>query len=116
MLHAVDAAGPEVARIIGRALRSHDGHLDPVGDLWLFWRLCRHAAESLPAPLVRITIGAGPGYRGIAATLTDAGRDVLAGRTNAATLNGLDDFVAGVHLSSAEGRVVFRRAEDVPAT
>ena len=95
---------------------SRGGRIPGAGDVWLFGRLCRHAADTLPVPLVAVTVGAGPGYRGTTATLTDPGRDVLAGRANAVTLNGIDDFVAGVHLSSAEGRVFFRPAKHLPAT
>ena len=42
-------------------------------------------------------------------SLTDAGREVLAGRASALALNGLDDWVCGVHLQSSVGPVWFRR-------
>jgi len=33
-------------------------------------------------------------------TLTDAGHEVLTGRANAIDLNGIDDWILGVHLVS----------------
>jgi len=43
--------------------------------------------------------------------VTEAGIDVLDGRANAVALNGIDDWVCGVHLSSEENRVWFREGD-----
>ena len=44
-----------------------------------------------------------------AAVLTDAGESVLAGHANAVELNGIDDWVLGVHLDSENGSVWYRK-------
>jgi hypothetical protein len=41
--------------------------------------------------------------------LTDAGESVLATRTNAVELNGIDDWILGVHLDSKRGSVWYQR-------
>jgi hypothetical protein len=41
--------------------------------------------------------------------LTETGGAVLAGRANAVELNGIDDWVLGVHLDSASGSVWYRK-------
>jgi hypothetical protein len=43
--------------------------------------------------------------------LTQYGEAVLAGKGNAVEWNGIDDWVAGVHLNSRNGRVWFRREQ-----
>ena len=48
-------------------------------------------------------------------TITDAGRAVLNGEANAVALNGIDDWVAGVHLDSKAGRVWFHRDGELVA-
>lgn len=42
--------------------------------------------------------------------LTEAGESVLAGRANAEGLNGIDDWVLGVHLDSERGSVWYQKA------
>jgi hypothetical protein len=41
--------------------------------------------------------------------LTESGKDVLAGRLNFVTVNGIDDWVCGIHLDSVAGHVWFQR-------
>jgi hypothetical protein len=41
--------------------------------------------------------------------LTEAGEAVLAARANAVELNGIDDWILGVHLDSERGSVWFRK-------
>jgi len=70
---------------------------DLAGDGYLFWRLRRMSAPEVTQPLVTL---AGDPYnmRDCEVTLTDAGHEVLAGRANAIDLNGIDDWLLGVHL------------------
>ena len=42
-------------------------------------------------------------------TLTQTGSAVLECSVNAVTLNGIDDWVGGIHLNSATGDVWFQR-------
>ena len=41
--------------------------------------------------------------------LTDAGESVLAAEANAVDLNGIDDWILGVHLDSGRGSVWYQR-------
>jgi hypothetical protein len=43
--------------------------------------------------------------------LTPLGEAVLAGGQNLVELNGIDDWVAGIHLDSAAGRVWYRSGD-----
>jgi len=47
--------------------------------------------------------------RGCEVALTETGDAVLAGRANAVKLNGIDDWVLGVHLDAAHGSVWYRK-------
>jgi hypothetical protein len=42
-------------------------------------------------------------------TVTETGKAVLNGGVNAVRLNGIDDWVGGIHLDSAGGEVWFQR-------
>jgi hypothetical protein len=93
---------PWLATVLAHTLLRAFDDLDCVGDLYLAARLRRLAGGE--HPLVTLS------GRGSAATaiLTDAGREVLAGRTSAIALIGLDDWVGGVHLQSSVGPLWFR--------
>jgi hypothetical protein len=48
-----------------------------------------------------------------ASIVTDAGARALAGKANFVDLNGIDDWIGGVHLESSKGSVWFRRGDIV---
>jgi hypothetical protein len=109
LLASTQNDGPTVARVIASSMKAfffEDN--DCVGDDWLFWRL-RHLADPTPPhPAVtlsgeRITI------RGTEARLTPAGERFLNAESNFVELNGIDDWVAGVHLDSRVGDVWFHQ-------
>lgn len=112
LLESVGVAGPSMARTIGHVIAtSYDSHYpDAIGDMVLFERLLHLGDPRLPTPAVRLE-GEGPMYRCRTVALTDAGRDFLEGRRNFVEENGIDEWVAGVHLSSKAGRVWFRAGE-----
>ena len=91
------------AELVGRALRANETWLDPVGDLVLLGRLRHLADPALPRPALAA--------RGEDLVLTGFGEDVLAGRKNFTEHNGIDAWVAGVHLDAAAGRVWFRQGD-----
>jgi hypothetical protein len=100
--------GPASARIVAYTLGYESDGPDQVGDGYLFARLRRLGDPALRHPLLtlsgnRVRIG------GTRVILTDAGLAVLAGRANFVALNGIDEWVGGIHLDSASGRVWFRR-------
>jgi hypothetical protein len=112
-LHWIRRAAPSATRIIGQVLadgfdaaRAGTGGLDPCGDIWLFHRILRLGDPTLPEPAIEIG-GSRKEYRNTTVNLTPFGERVLAGEANFVDRNGIDDWVAGVHLRSDEGRVWF---------
>jgi hypothetical protein len=99
--------GPRVTRVIGHTM-GYNFDADLVGDAYLFSRLRRLGDSDLAHPLVTLS-GDPTSMRECAVALTDAGESVLGGRANAIELNGIDDWVLGVHLDSQHGTVWYRK-------
>jgi hypothetical protein len=55
--------------------------------------------------------GSGKSFGGTRIRLTQAGEAFLSGRSNFVEVNGIDEWVAGVHLDSKAGNVWFRDGE-----
>jgi hypothetical protein len=113
ILHWVRRDPPKAARIIGEVLgeifaaaRAGTGGLDLCGDVWLFQRILRLGDPSLREPAIEIQ-GSRTQYRNTSLRLTAFGERVLDGKANFVDVNGIDDWVAGVHLQSDAGRVWF---------
>jgi hypothetical protein len=99
--------GPRAARIIGHTLgNNYDS--DRVGDGYLFSRLRGLASSDLARPLVTMS-GDPYDMRNCEVVLTDTGESVLAGQANAVELNGIDDWILGVHLDSERESVWYQR-------
>ena len=86
--------------------------LDSVGDLYLYYRLRNLAQPNLAEPLMMATSLDAP-MRFTEYTLTDFGAAVLAGKRNTIDVNGIDDWVCGVHLSSNAGDVWVREGDAI---
>ena len=99
--------GPKVTRVIGETA-GLNFDADLVGDPYLFWRLRRLGASDLAHPLVALS-GDPYNMRDCEVAITEVGELVLAGRANAIELNGIDDWVLGVHLDSSQGSVWYRK-------
>lgn len=99
--------GPRAARVIGEVM-GVNFDADLVGDGVLFSRLHDLASPDLPHPLVTLS-GETYNIQKCQVALTDAGESVLAGHANAVELNGIDDWVLGVHLDSQTGSVWYRK-------
>ena len=80
--------------------------MDLCGDVWLFQRILRLGAPSLREPAIEIA-GSRTQYRDTTLRLTPFGERVLDGKANFVDVNGIDDWVAAVHLQSETGRVWF---------
>lgn len=107
--------GPSVAKVIGYTLTHDMGYPDCVGDGYLFARL-RHLADSnLPHPFLSLT-GSGISIRGSEVMLTHDGAKALAGKANFVELNGVDEWIGGVHLESRQGSLWFRRDDTLVTT
>ena len=95
--------GPRAARIIGEVM-GQNFDADLTGDAVLFSRLHNLASPHVSHPLVTLTDDIND-IRKCQVALTSAGESVLAGKSNAVVLNGIDDWVLGVHLDSRSGSV-----------
>jgi hypothetical protein len=107
LLRCAQERGPKVVRVIAEAL-GDNFDADLVGDGFLFSRLLRLGGAELAHPLVTIS-GDSTTMRGCEVVLTDAGQSVLAGHANAVELNGIDDWILGVHLDSRRGPVWYHK-------
>jgi Domain of unknown function (DUF1835) len=108
LLRLVAEKGPTAVKVIGYTMARTIDWLDWVGDVQLFSWLKNLGAPSLPQPLVSLT-GNREDVRETEVYLTDTGKSVLAGEVNSVKLNGIDDWVGGIHLDSAADRVWFQR-------
>lgn len=77
---------------------------DWISDVYLFSRLRHLGNPSLSHPLISLT-GDTSTWKDATVELTEVGREVLAGRANFIDLAGIDEWVGGIHLDSAGGRV-----------
>lgn len=115
LLYTVEK-GPRATQIVGHTMAHDWTQPDWPGDLYLYSRLQRLGAPGIAHPLVILSPPNKP-MRETMIAIADAGRAVLNGEANAVELNGIDDWVAGVHLDSKAGRVWFYRdGELVPAS
>jgi hypothetical protein len=80
---------------------------DTVGDIYLFGRLRQLADPDLALPPLVISSDQSS-CRGCEVRLTEAGEAFLDGRMNFVKENGIDDWVAGVHLNSQTREVWYR--------
>jgi len=108
LLKKTREVGPKAARVIGYTI-GDNFDADLVGDSYLFSRLRRLADPELSHPLIAMS-GDSNIMRACDVVLTDAGESVLAGRANAVELNGIDDWILGVHLDS-RSRPMWYRSE-----
>jgi hypothetical protein len=112
LLKLSKAHGPKVATVITHAIIGNAEHLDPVGDIYLLARLRGLADPALPHPALSLA-GDSFSIRGCEVRVSAAGEDVLAGRKNFVEVNGVDDWVGGVHLDSRAAVMWFRRGEEL---
>lgn len=110
LLQDVREFGPKANRVVGSTM-GHDFEFPEwMADAYLFERLRRLGDSTLPRPLLTLS-GDMRTLRGTAVHLTRHGEDVLAGKANAVDWNGIEDWIAGVHLDSRSGRVWFHEKD-----
>jgi Domain of unknown function (DUF1835) len=98
--------GPRAVQVIVQSMRDSWHEEDWVGDNWLWWRLKRLADPALPHPAVAVT-GDGTTMARTEVHLTSTGGRIVNAESNFLALNGIDDWVGGVHLDSRAGNVWF---------
>lgn len=111
LLRNVQEHGPRAITPIGRTLIASSGH-DLWNDAWLFSRLLHLGSKNLPAPALDLS-GDTATMRTCEARLTEVGSRLLSQELNFVDLNGIDDWVLGVRLDSAQGSVWFRTADSL---
>lgn len=112
LLAAVSNAGSDAFTVIGGAIGANHHWLDPVGDLYLFWRLRRLADSKLAEPLLTLS-GDRNTARNCRVTPTAFGIEVRDGRASHAVVNGVDDWIGGVHLRQTVGSPWMRRGDEL---
>jgi hypothetical protein len=106
LLSRVEQRGPEVSRIIGYTMAETFEQGDLVGDWYLFGRLLRLANARNPSPLLTLS-GDQMSIRNTEAALTPFGVEVLKCAASNYPANPIEDWAAGVRLSSEEGALWF---------
>jgi len=109
LLAKVRAHGPKAARVIGYAMADDRNDGDFVGDYFLFGRLLRMGDEQLPQPLLALA-GDRVNIRQTEVVLTPFGLDVLEGKVSSYPTNPIEDWAAGVRISSDAGDLLFNDA------
>lgn len=102
--------GPNAARIIGYTLGHGMDGLDYVGDFYLFNRLKNMGSSQLSTPLIEANSLDLP-MRETHINILPAGLNALQDKVNVIELNGIDDWVGGVHQDSSTGSVWLRNNE-----
>jgi hypothetical protein len=111
LLAALPDAGSSAFTVIGGAIGANHHHLDPVGDMYLFWRL-RRMMFGAREPLVTFQ-GDPTSIRDCLVIPTGLGKAVREGRANHAAINGIDDWIGGVHLHAKSGSPWYRRTGEL---
>lgn len=106
LLSRVEKFGPAVSHVIGYTMAETYEFGDLVGDWYLFGRVLKLGNKDLPQPLLELS-GDQHSIRNTEAKLTKFGAEVLKGGASNYPTNPIDDWAAGVRLSSAEGRLWF---------
>jgi hypothetical protein len=106
LLSRVAARGPAVSHVIGYTMAETFEYGDLVGDWYLFGRMLRLGSTLNPKPLVELS-GDQRSIRSTEAKLTPFGEAVLKGEASNYPANPIEDWAAGVKLSSAEGELWF---------
>lgn len=106
LLSRVKSRGPAASHIIGFTMAETFEQGDSVGDWYLFGRLLRMGDTRQPQPLVKLE-GDRMSIRHTEAVLTPFGEAVLTGAQSNYPANPIDDWAAGVRLSSAQGQLWF---------
>lgn len=104
LLSRVEQRGPGASHIIGFTMAETYAQGDSVGDWYLFGRLLRLGRG--PRPLITLS-GDQLAIHSTEAVITEFGKEVLRGAASNYPANPIDDWAAGVKLSSADRTLWF---------
>ncbi len=113
ILNAAKDHAPNTLRIIAEAMTQdmypdkYPHIFDVVGDTYLFDRLKNMAQASLKKPLLSLN-AMDESLRETTTKITEFGLEVLKGKQNVVDVNGIDDWVGGIHLTIRSGSAWFR--------
>ena len=105
LLKLCHSHGPNSVRITAEYIVSHSNKPDLIGDQIVKGLLLKLASSHLKFPLLKITGEPKEFRQPLNIELTDAGKAVLVGEANFVELNGIDEWIGGVHLKSPPGAV-----------
>jgi hypothetical protein len=106
LLSRVEKRGPGMSQIIGFTMAETFQQGDHVGDWFLFGRLLHMGGVQNKSPLIQLS-GDQQSIRHTEAVLTPFGQQVLDGKASNYPENSIEDWAAGVRLSSAAGELWF---------
>lgn len=106
LLSRVKTRGPAASHIIGFTMAETFEQGDSVGDWYLFGRLLQMGGARNPRPLITLS-GDQMSIRHSEAQITPFGEAVLSGAASNYPDNPIDDWAAGVRLSSADAQLWF---------
>ncbi|WP_411352160.1 DUF1835 domain-containing protein [Leisingera aquaemixtae] len=110
LLKATPMEWTKSARVVGNAMVGDQPDGRSFGDGILFSNLIGMADQKQSDPAIELR-GERRTMRACEVRLTDFGEACLRGEINQVPTNGINTWVAGVHLNSAEGRVWFRNPD-----
>lgn len=110
LLKATPKEWTKAARVVGYAMLGDEPDGRSFGDGILFSNLIGLSDHNQSNPTVEMR-GDRQTMRATEVRLTDFGEACLHGSSNQVSVNGINTWVAGVHLNSAEGPVWFRNAD-----
>jgi hypothetical protein len=109
LLAACSEAPVHASRLVAEMIVAGKDTRDPIDDHWLLSRLLEMSNPGLPQPLL---FRNGPGeIRNTQFSLTISGKRALSGEKSAVSMNGIDRWVGGTRLSSAQGSVLWRSGD-----
>jgi len=108
LLEAAAAYGPVTPRVVAEFLAARDADPDKVPDQIALRRLMRFGDRQLAHPLLHVEGDRGEPYT-TRLWLTEVGERVLSGHANHVDLNGIDEWIGGVHLMAPPGPVWYVR-------
>jgi hypothetical protein len=114
LLKRVPEGGITKGALLAAVFDESTTELDAVGEIYLSHRLRKLASLKISQPLLSLE-GPSESYSRCRVRLTTSGKDVLCHKANFVEMNGIDEWVGGIHLQSAAKRVWFHSKDSLVA-